>query len=115
MSNTPTYIRIGDYLVETLKDNNYKSPNRNKNINVFKEMFAPMRMRFLRSSAGMAKFLLNLRNKYIHVSKEDKLAKYINDHYTKYDYFWQKMRQNRSSNAELRNKINAFKEIIKNQ
>lgn len=112
IDDKPTYQRIGDYLISTLNDENYYSQNRNKKISFFRKIYRNGKMYFWTCLTRVAHKIFQLNRYKITDVNIYSLRNRINEQYVHYDYFLQKMRQNRSSKKEIRMKIEHYKSII---
>lgn len=110
VSDTPVYQRIGDYLIRTLNDRNYRSPDRNKRLSNTTKKYRILKMQAVTVAAEILYAIMNkLTRSGI---KMGKLGDWIENRYVHYSYYKQKMLQNRISGIELRKKINKYKKVI---
>lgn len=113
IDNKPTYQRIGEYLIESLNDNNYNSPNRNKKSSFLRKVYRHTKMKIFTAAASVA-YKIFCRNETSENGTKmiSSLKARINEQYVHYNYFKQKMKLNRVSQKELRKKIECYKKII---
>lgn len=101
----PAYKRTGDYLIDTLKDPEYQSKDIGGHLSMKGRILDRVRNSYLTRRA-------KIRYAALGGKKESPRAGKIREEYEHFCYYEQKMRQNRISREELREKLDAYRKSI---
>ncbi len=104
ITDEPAYRRTGDYLIDTLEDPGYRSRDIGGHLSMKGRIIDRARNRYLTRSAKIRHAVFG--------KEESPRGKKAREDYEQYCYYEQKMRQNRMTEAELREKLDAYKRII---
>ena len=104
MTDEPSYERTGQFLIDTLEDPNYKSPDIGHHLSMKGRIMTRFRNRRLtrRAKTGYARL----------GEEKSPRADKIRENYEYYCYYEQKVRQNRITPEELRAKMEAYRRMI---
>ena len=112
ITDRPVYERLGQYLIDTMNDPDYQCPDIGNHMSPKGRIIHRVKMKSATARAKTAHGAYRLfRGKEPEKDTSARAAK-IRENYLHYTYYEQKMRQNRSSPQELREKIDAYRKMI---
>ena len=105
VTDEPAYQRTGDYLIDTLNDPGYRSRDIGQHLSMKGRIIDRFRNRWLTRKA-------KIQNAMVSENDKSTRAQKIREEYEQYCYYENKMRQNRMTEAEAREKLDAFRRMI---
>ncbi len=106
MTDQPVYERVGQYLIDTLKDPDYRCPELEQRDSPKGRVLHRFQ---LKAATAKARILYRINRQNLSGPR----GKKIQEDYAHYSYYIQKTQQNRISPRELRGKIDAYKAMIR--
>ena len=114
MTDQPAYERVGQYLIDTLEDPDYRCPEIGEHSSAKGRVLHRIQMKAniakVKALHGIHRLAGGERMKD---GKMTPRAAKIEEDYKHFSYYVQKMRQNRTPYRELRAKINAYRRMIR--
>lgn len=105
VTDQPAYERTGQFLIDTLEDPDYHSPDIGGHASAKGRILIHRPQ--ARLAAGKAKLCYRLRQ-----MRGGEIPENVQEDYRHHTYYEQKMRQNRISGRELREKVDAYKRMM---